>query len=163
MINAHQQHGPYVAYSEPPGFAWEQGHRRPICGSLDNAAISYDTNTLNPVSNHDIDRLHGIDERIPVMGWVQGFSKIKYNIMLNKVRKPKEQTRIGKLPENVQFKNKITKSINNSSYEMIRGIVETETTAVPQPQLEKQISKNINNLNPHKKNNINKKNLINNI
>ena len=71
--------------------------------------------------------------------------------MLNKVRKSKEQTRIGKIPENVQFKNKITKSINNSSYEMIRGIVETDATAVAQPQLEKQISKNINNLNSHKK------------
>ena len=77
--------------------------------------------------------------------------------MLNKIWKPKEQTRIGKPPENVQFKNKITRSINNSSYEMIRGIVEAEATAVPQPQLEKQISKNINNLNPHKKNNMNKK------
>ena len=41
-----------------------------LVSSLDNAAISYDTNTFNPVSNHDIDRLHGIDERIPVMGWV---------------------------------------------------------------------------------------------
>ena len=81
--------------------------------------------------------------------------------MLNKVRKSKEQTRIGKIPENIQFKNKITKSINNSSYEMIRGIVETDArqslasirdgTAVAQPQLEKQISKNISNLNSHKK------------
>ena len=71
--------------------------------------------------------------------------------MLNKVRKPKEQTRVGKIPENVQFKNKITKNINNSSYEMIRGIVETDVTAVAQPQMEKQISKNINNLNSHKK------------
>ena len=71
--------------------------------------------------------------------------------MLNKVRKSKEQTRIGKIPENIQFKNKITKSINNSSYEMIRGIVETDMNAVAQPQLEKQISKNISNLNSHKK------------
>ena len=71
--------------------------------------------------------------------------------MLNKVRKSKEQTRVGKIPENIQFKNKITKSINNSSYEMIRGIVETDGTAVAQPQLEKQISKNISNLNSHKK------------
>ena len=70
--------------------------------------------------------------------------------MLNKVRKPKEQTRVGKAPENVQFKNKLTKSINNSSYETIRGIVEADATAVSQPQLEKQISKNINNLNSHK-------------
>ena len=88
--------------------------------------------------------------------------------MLNKVRKPKEQTRIGKAPENVQFKNKLTKSINNSSYETIRGIVEADAqqslasirdaSAVSQPQLEKQISKNINNLNSHKKyNNINSK------
>ena len=78
--------------------------------------------------------------------------------MLNKFRKPKEQTRVGKIPENVQFKNKITKGINNSSYETIRGIVEAEnTSAVAQPQLEKQISKNLNNLNSHKKNNINKK------
>ena len=42
--------------------------------------------------------------------------------MLNKVRKPKEQARVGRAPENVQFKNKLTKSINNSSYETIRGI-----------------------------------------
>ena len=78
--------------------------------------------------------------------------------MLNKTRKTKEPTRIGKAPENVQFKNKLTKSINNSSYETIRGIVEADATAVSQPQLEKQISKNINNLNSHKKyNNINNK------
>ena len=77
--------------------------------------------------------------------------------MLNKVKKSKEQTRVGKIPENIQFKNKITKSLNNSSYEMIRGIVETDVTAVAQPQLEKQISKNMNNLNSHKKNNINNK------
>ena len=82
--------------------------------------------------------------------------------MLNKVRKPKEQTRVGKTPENVQFKNKITKGINNSSYETIRGIVEVDATAVAQPQLEKQISKNLNNLNSHKKI-ILIKNLINNI
>ena len=65
--------------------------------------------------------------------------------MLNKVRKSKEQTRVAKIPENIQFKNKITKSINNSSYEMIRGIVETDATAVASPQMEKQISKNISN------------------
>ena len=71
--------------------------------------------------------------------------------MLNKVRKPKEQTRVGKIPENVQFKNKITKGISNSSYETIRGIVETDATAVPQPQLEKHTQKNNNHLNSHKK------------
>ena len=78
--------------------------------------------------------------------------------MLNKTRKTKEPTRIGKTPENVQFKNKLVKNINNSSYETIRGIVEADVTAIAQPQLEKQISKNINNLNSHKKyNNINNK------
>ena len=86
----------------------------------------------------------------------------QYNIMLNKVRNSKEQTRVGKIPESVQYKNKITKSINNSSYEMIRGIVEADasemssrgirdTTSVAQPQMEKQISKNISNLNSHEK------------
>ena len=41
---------------------------------------------------------------------------------------------------------------------LLEEIVEADTTAVAQPQLEKQISKNINNLNSHKKyNNINNK------
>ena len=43
--------------------------------------------------------------------------------MLNKVKKPREQTRVGKIPENIQFTNKIPKGINNSFYEMIRGMV----------------------------------------
>ena len=81
-----------------------------------------------------------------------------YNIMLNKPKKPREHKRVGKTPENVQFKNKLIKNINNSSsYETIRGIVEADISDVSQPQMEKNISKNISNLTPHKKNNINKK------
>ena len=40
-----------------------------LVSSLDNAAINYSTDSFNPVSNHDINRLHGIDESIPEMGW----------------------------------------------------------------------------------------------
>ena len=47
--------------------------------------------------------------------------------MLNKPKKPREHKRVGKTPENVQFKNKLIKNINNSSsYETIRGIVEAD-------------------------------------
>ena len=41
-----------------------------LVSGLDNAAISYDTNTLNPLTNHDIDRLDGIDEKIRVLGMI---------------------------------------------------------------------------------------------
>ena len=58
--------------------------------------------------------------------------------MLNKPRKPREHKRVGKTPENVQFKNKPIKNINNSSsYETIRGIVEADISDVAQPQMEK--------------------------
>ena len=77
--------------------------------------------------------------------------------MLNKVEKPKEHIRVGKIPENVQFTNKLVKNMNSSSYEAIRGIIEADVSDVAHPQLEKQFFKNINNLNPHKKKNINKK------
>ena len=41
-----------------------------LVSSLDSAAISYNTNSLNPVRNHDIDGLMNIDESIPEMGWI---------------------------------------------------------------------------------------------
>ena len=48
--------------------------------------------------------------------------------------------------------------MHNSTYEHIREIVEENVSDVAQPQLEKNIPKNINNLNSNKKyNNINKK------
>ena len=62
--------------------------------------------------------------------------------MLNKPRKPREHKRVGKTPENVQFKNKLIKNINNSSsYETIRGIVEADISDVSQPQMEKLFQK----------------------
>ena len=36
--------------------------------AFDNAAISYDAKTLNPIASHDIDQLEGIDERIRILG-----------------------------------------------------------------------------------------------
>ena len=62
--------------------------------------------------------------------------------MLNKPKKPREHKRVGKTPENVQFKNKLIKNINNSSsYETIRGIVEADISDVSQPQMEKKYFK----------------------
>ena len=40
-----------------------------LVSSLDSAAINYNTDSFNPVRNHDIDQLHNIDESIPEMGW----------------------------------------------------------------------------------------------
>ena len=42
-----------------------------IVSSLENAAINRNTNSLNPVRNHDIDQLFDIDETIPEMGWIE--------------------------------------------------------------------------------------------
>ena len=64
------------------------------------------------------------------MGWVQGFSKIKYVVMLNKVKKTREQTTVRKIPENVQLKHIISKRVYSSFYEMIWGTVETDATSV---------------------------------
>lgn len=36
--------------------------------AFDNAAISYDAKTLNPIKSHDIDQLEGIHERIKILG-----------------------------------------------------------------------------------------------
>ena len=41
-----------------------------LVSSLDNAAISYNTDSLNPIRNHDVDGLLNIDESIPEMGWI---------------------------------------------------------------------------------------------
>ena len=41
-----------------------------IVSSLDNAAINYNTDFLNPAKNHDKEQLYNIDESIPEMGWI---------------------------------------------------------------------------------------------
>ena len=41
-----------------------------IVSALDNAAISYNTDSLNPIRNHDVDGLLNINEDIPEMGWI---------------------------------------------------------------------------------------------
>ena len=38
-----------------------------LVSSLDSAAISYNTDSLNPIRNHDVDGLMNIDESIPEM------------------------------------------------------------------------------------------------
>ena len=41
-----------------------------LVSSLDNAAISYSTDSLNPIRNHDVDGLMNINADIPEMGWI---------------------------------------------------------------------------------------------
>ena len=41
-----------------------------LVSSLDNAAISYNTDSLNPIRNHDVDGLMNVNEDIPEMGWI---------------------------------------------------------------------------------------------
>ena len=62
--------GPIFGYDMPT-----EQHKRfrktgDIVSSLDNAAINYNTDSLNPVKNHDIEQLFNIDESIPDMGWI---------------------------------------------------------------------------------------------
>ena len=87
-------------------------------------------------------------------------SNIVY-IMLNKERHKKEIVRVGKPPETLRFKNSIVRKMNNSGYEAIRSIVETNDQAVQQPQITTQPLKTDKNLIAHKKynngNNNNKK------
>ena len=71
--------------------------------------------------------------------------------MLNKERHKKEIVRVGKPPETLRFKNSIVRKMNNSGYEAIRSIVETNDQAVQQPQLTTQTPKTDKNLIAHKK------------
>ena len=106
-----------------------------LVSSLDNAAISYNTDSLNPIRNHDVDGLLNIDESY--LKWV-GFNLYYYNMMFNKPKHIKEPHRVGKPSESVRFKNKLVKNMNNSAYESIRNIIEEGDNVASQPQLEKQ-------------------------
>ena len=79
--------------------------------------------------------------------------------MLNKERHRKEIARVGKPSESLRFKNTLVQKMNNSSYDAIRNIIETNNQAVEQPQMVKPITKENKSLNPHKKysNNKNKR------
>ena len=71
--------------------------------------------------------------------------------MRNKEKHKKEIVRVGKPLESLRFKNSIVRKMNNSSYEAIRSIVETDTQAVEQPQMATQNSKTDQSLIAHKK------------
>ena len=70
--------------------------------------------------------------------------------MLNKERHRKEIVRVGKPSESLRFKNTIVRKMNNSSYEAIRNIVETDSQVVEQPQMANHILKDNNSLKAHK-------------
>ena len=51
-------------------------------------------------------------------------------MMFNKPKHIKEPARVGKNPEEKTKKNNLVKKINNSSYEMIRDIVESNDNTI---------------------------------
>ena len=79
-------------------------------------------------------------------------------MFFNKPKKPKEAKRVGKPPESIQFKNALTKRLNNSGYETIRSIVDKDEQAIiALPQGDKTYKNDNKNLNNHKKYSNNKK------
>ena len=79
-------------------------------------------------------------------------------MLFNKPKKQKEPTRIGKPPENIQFKNSLKKKLNTSGYENIRNIVDRDEQAVSILQQGDNTHKNENKiLTNHKKYSNNKK------
>ena len=72
-------------------------------------------------------------------------------MMFNKPKHIKEPARVGKNPEKIKFKKNLIKKINNSSYEMIRDIVESNDNTI-ELNINKDIKKSENkNLKSHKK------------